>query len=42
MLADHRRKLESVEFRHADVDQDHRDLGLQQDLERFPARGGDH
>ena len=35
MFADHRRKLEAVEVRHADVDQNHGDLGSQQMLERL-------
>ena len=37
MLADHRRELEAVELRHADVDQDDRDLVLEQLLQRFLA-----
>ena len=35
MLADHRRQLEPVELRHAYVDEDDRDLVLEQVLERF-------
>ena len=38
MLADHRRELEAVELRHADVHQDDGDVGLQQLLERFACR----
>ena len=38
MLADHRRELEAVELRHADVDQDDGDLVLQQMLERLAGR----
>ena len=41
MLADHRRELEAVELGHADVDQDDRDLVLEQDLERLAAGGRD-
>ena len=37
MLADHRRKLEAVQLRHADVHQDDRDLVLEQVLQRFLA-----
>ena len=40
MLADHRGELEAVEIRHADVDQDERDLVLEQVLERLARRGG--
>ena len=32
MLADHRRELEAVELRHADVDQHDRDVVLEQKL----------
>ncbi len=38
MLPDHRRQLEAVELRHADVDQHHRDVGLEQMLERLARR----
>ena len=38
MLADHRRQLEAVEVRHADVHQDDGDLRLQQLLERLRGR----
>ena len=41
MLADHGRKLEAVELGHADVDQDDRDLVLEQVFKRLAARGGD-
>ncbi len=42
MLADHRRELEAVQFRHADVDQNNRDFVLEQVFERFaPRRRGD-
>ena len=42
MFADHRGKFESVEFRHANVDQDDGDVVLEQELERFaPRRGRD-
>ena len=37
MIADHRRQLEAVEFRHADVDQDDRDLVLEQELQALRA-----
>jgi hypothetical protein len=40
VLADHRRQLEPVELRHADVDQDDGDILLEQLLERFARRGG--
>ena len=40
VAADHRRELEAVELRHADVDQHHRDVGPQQLLERFARRAG--
>ena len=42
MLADHGGELKTVQFRHADVDQDDRDFIFQQDLERFAARRGDN
>ena len=32
MFADHRGEFEPVELRHADVDQHHRDIGLEQML----------
>ena len=35
MVADHRRKLESVGFRHVNVDEDDGDILLQKVLERF-------
>ncbi len=35
MLADHRRQFETVELRHVDVDQDHREFVLEQKLQRF-------
>ena len=38
MLADHRRKLEAVELRHADVDQDDRDFVLEQKLQGLARR----
>ena len=38
MLADHRRQLEPVELRHADVHQDDGNLLLEQLLERLPRR----
>ena len=37
MLADHRGQLETVELRHADVDQDDGDFGLEQMLQRLAA-----
>src|SRR5215475_3621696 len=40
MLADHRGQLEAVEFRHADVDEDDRDLLLEQVFQRLLGRGG--
>ena len=40
MLADHRRQLEAVELRHADVDQHDRDVRLQQMFQRLAAGGG--
>ena len=40
VLADHRRQLEAVEFRHADIDQDDGDLGLQQLFQSLPGRTG--
>ena len=40
MFADHGRELESVQFRHADVDQDDGHIVLEQELERFAAGGG--
>jgi hypothetical protein len=39
MIADHRRKLKSIQFRHADIDEDDRDLVLEQNLQRL-APGG--
>ena len=41
MLADHGGELETVELRHADVDQDDGDFVLQQVFQRFAAGGGD-
>ena len=38
VLAHHRRQLESVELRHADIDQDHGHVGVEQMIERL-ARG---
>jgi len=38
MLADHGGKLETVQFRHADVDQNDRNFVLEQVFERFAAR----
>ena len=38
MLADHRRELEAVELRHADVDQDDRDFVLEQVFQRLARR----
>src|SRR5262249_61440279 len=40
MLADHRRQLKAVELGHADVDQDDRNLVLEQEFERFLGRSG--
>ena len=40
MLADHRRQLKAVELRHADVDQHHRDVHLQEMFQRLAAGGG--
>ena len=42
MLADHAGKFETIQLRHANVDQNDRDLVLEQVLERIPAGGGDH
>ena len=39
MLADHGGKLETVQFRHADVDQNDGDLVLEQVFERFTPGG---
>ena len=40
MLADHRRQLEAVELRHADVDENDGDVVLEQELQapRAPTR----
>src|SRR5215472_1902042 len=38
MLADHRGQLETVEFRHTDVDQNHGDVILEQKLQRLARR----
>ena len=40
MFADHGGEFETVQFRHADVDQNDGDFVLEQELERFAARGG--
>ena len=40
MLADHGRELEAVEIRHAHIDEDERDLVLEQTLEGLARRGG--
>ena len=40
MLADHRRQLEAVELRHADIHQDDGDIVLQQLLQRLARRRG--
>ena len=40
MLADHRGQLEAVEIGHAYIDQNERDLVLQQIFERLARRGG--
>ena len=37
MFADHGRELESVELRHTDVDENDRDLVLEQNFQRLPA-----
>src|SRR5579871_1534105 len=42
MLADHLGELEAVEFRHADVDQDHRDVVLEEKRQRLTRRGRLH
>ena len=42
MLADHGGELETVELRHADVDQDDRDFVLEQKFQRFAAGSRDH
>ncbi len=42
VLANHRRQLESVQLRHADVHQDDRDFLLEQLLECFPGGRGRH
>ena len=39
MLADHVGEFEAVQFRHADVDQDDRDLGLEQIFQGLLGRG---
>ena len=39
MLADHRRQLEPVELRHADIDQDDSRLVLEQELQSLACRG---
>ncbi len=42
MFADHGGEFEPVQFRHADVDQDDRDVVLEQELQRFaPGRSLD-
>ena len=41
MLADHGGKLEPVQFRHADVDQNDRNFVLEQVFERLAPRGRD-
>ena len=41
MLADHGGELESVQLRHADVDQNDRDVDLEQVFQRLAAGGGD-
>ena len=40
MLADHGRELEAVEFRHADIDQNDRDVVLEQELQGLARRRG--
>jgi hypothetical protein len=40
MFANHRSQLEPVQFRHADVDQDDRNVILEQKLQRFACRRG--
>ena len=40
MLADHLGQLEAVQLRHADIDQDDRDIGLEQIGQRLLGRGG--
>ena len=40
MLADQRRQLEAVELRHAHVDEDDRNLLLEQVFQRFLGRSG--
>src|SRR6267154_3549888 len=42
MLADHGGDLESVQFRHANVDQNDGDFVLEEEFERLPAGRGDH
>ena len=39
MLADHRGQLEPVQLRHADIDENNRDLGLEQVLQGLSGRG---
>ena len=41
MLADHGGEFEAVQFRHADVDQNDRDLVLEQEFERLAPGGRD-
>jgi hypothetical protein len=40
MLADHRRKLEAIELRHVDVEQDDGNFRPQQAFQRLTARAG--
>jgi len=35
VFPDHRREFEPIQFRHANIDQNNRDLGLQQILQRL-------
>ena len=42
MLANHRRQLEPIELRHANIDEDDRNLQLEQLLERLAGGGGLH
>src|SRR5882757_9891826 len=42
MLADHASKFETVQFRHADIDQNNRNLVLEEIFESLAAGGGHH
>src|ERR1700733_13294262 len=40
VLAEHVGQLESIELRHADIHQNHRNIGFEENTESFPGRGG--